>query len=37
LQFRDVIERFENENNELKKIIEELELKNRRLVDKLND
>jgi len=36
-QWREVIDRLDNESNELKNIIEDLELKNRKLVEKLND
>lgn len=35
--WRDVVDRLNNESAELKKIIEDLEMKNRKLVDKLND
>ena len=37
MQFRDLIDRLTSESTELKKIIDDLEDKNRRLVDKLND
>jgi len=35
--WRDVVDRLNNECIELKKIIEELEMKNRKLVEKIND
>ena len=37
MQWREVVDRLNNEGAELKKIIEELEMKNRKLVEKLND
>jgi hypothetical protein len=35
--WRDLVDRLNNEGTELKKIIEELEMKNRKLIEKLND
>lgn len=37
IQWKDVVDRLNNENNELKRVIEDLEGKNRKLVDKLNE
>lgn len=37
MKWRELVERMNTESTELKKIIEDLELKNRKLVEKLND
>ena len=37
LSWRDVVDRLNSENTELKQMIEDLEHKNRKLVDKLNE
>jgi len=37
LSWKDCVERMNSENEELKRVIEDLEVKNRKLVDKLNE
>lgn len=37
MQWKDVVERLNAENNDLKTVIEDLELKNRKLIDKINE
>lgn len=37
ISWKNVVDRLNSENTELKSLIEELELKNRKLVEKLND
>jgi hypothetical protein len=37
VEWRQLVDRMNDENSELKRIIEEVELKNRNLVEKLNE
>lgn len=37
MSWREVVDRLNNENNELKSVIEDLEGKNRKLVEKINE